>query len=73
MRKVVLSLLVALVVAGAFVGPAAAFPRCCTHKKPPTSPGPLPFTGVPLFVPVLLSLGAIGAGVALRRRTREEF
>ena len=33
----------------------------------------LPATGLPLFVPVLVSLGLIGTGVVLRRRTRESF
>ena len=41
---------------------AKGTPRCCTK---------LPFTGLPLYLPVLASLGLIGAGVALRVRARE--
>ena len=77
MRKVVLSLAIVVVIAFAIAGPAMATePRCCVNKHPggpPTTGGGLPFTGLPLYIPVLLSLGAIGTGVALRRRTREEL
>ena len=74
MRKIVLSLAVLVVIAFTTAGPAMATePRCCTNQHPPTTGGGLPFTGLPLYVPVLLSLGAIGAGVVLRRRTREEL
>jgi hypothetical protein len=75
--KVVLAVIVAFVLAGAFVGRASADPRCCRHQKPPqtgsSGPGGLPYTGVPLYIPVLLSLGAIGTGVVLRRRMREQL
>ncbi len=64
--SLVLTVAVALLVVGAVAGPAAAAdkssPRCCVK---------LPLTGMPLYVPVLASIGLIGAGVALRRRTRE--
>jgi hypothetical protein len=68
-RRVVFAAVLALVVWASLAGDASAAasePRCC-------KPGSLPFTGVPLYVPVLASIGLIGAGVALRRRTREEL
>ena len=75
MRKVVLSVVVGLVLVGAFSGTAAADTRCCKKQNPPptSSPPPLPATGLPLFVPMLVSLGLIGTGVVLRRRARESF
>jgi hypothetical protein len=39
------------------------------NKKHPG--GPLPLTGLPLYVPTLLSLALGGCGVALRLRARE--
>jgi hypothetical protein len=74
-RRIALAVILAVVVAGVLVGRASADPRCCKHKHypPPTSSPGLPYTGLPLYVPVLLSLGAIGSGVALRRRTREQL
>jgi hypothetical protein len=74
LRKIVLTLAVLVVSAFATAGPALATePRCCVNHHPPTTGGGLPFTGLPLYVPVLLSLGAIGIGLVLRRRTREEL
>ncbi len=78
MRRLLLALALATVIVFALAGPALATePRCCVNKHPgtppPTTGGGLPFTGLPLYIPVLLSLGAIGTGVALRRRTREEL
>ena len=58
----------AVLVAGLFSGSAAADTRCC---KKVGGPPQLPATGLLLYVPVLLSLGLIGTGVVLRRRTRE--
>jgi hypothetical protein len=74
-RRIALAVVLAAVIAGGLAGTAFADPRCCRPKKPPTtgSHGPLPYTGLPLYVPILLSLGAIGTGVVLRRRTREQF
>ena len=74
--RLVLVVLVAMLVAGAVAGTAGASgktePRCCTHKKPPkTGGGALPLTGLPLYVPTLLSLGLLGTGVTLRLRARE--
>ena len=71
MRPCALAVILALAVFAAVVGNAGAAsePRCC---KKVGGPGGLPFTGVPLYVPVLASLGLIGAGVALRRRAREQ-
>jgi hypothetical protein len=67
-RRVVVALATAALVAGIACGPASASrksqPRCCNKSG-------LPFTGLPLYVPVLASLGAIGAGIYLRRRARE--
>jgi len=58
----------AAVATGIACGPASGSgksqPRCCTKSG-------LPFTGLPLYMPVLASLGAIGAGAFLRRRARE--
>jgi hypothetical protein len=80
-RKVLLVLVLGLMLGGVLVGPASADPRCCTNTKPPykppstgsSGPGSLPFTGLPLYLPVLLSLGLVGAGLVLRRRARESF
>ena len=73
--RLALLVLVAMLVAGfAAVGAGASGktePRCCTHKKPPKTGGGLPLTGLPLYVPTLLSLGLVGAGLALRVRARE--
>jgi hypothetical protein len=74
-RRIALAVILVSLVAGMFVGRASADPRCCHHQKPPQtgSSGPgLPYTGLPLYLPVLLSLGLIGTGVVLRRRTREQ-
>ena len=66
-RRIVVVLAASALLAGIACGPASARsrgePRCCAHG--------LPFTGLPLYVPVLASLGAIGAGAYLRRRARE--
>jgi hypothetical protein len=71
--RLVLVVLVAMLVAGVVAGVAGATgktePRCCINK--PHAQGPLPLTGLPLFVPVLLSVGLVGAGVTLRSRARE--
>ena len=74
MRRVAFAVILAVLIAGAFTGSAAADTRCCKKQNPPptSSPG-LPATGLPLYVPVLLSLGLIGTGLVLRRRTREIF
>ncbi len=71
--SVVLALAIGLLVAGALAGGAAADTRCCKPVTPPKtgSGAPLPLTGLPLYLPVLASIGLIGAGVVLRRRTRE--
>jgi hypothetical protein len=73
--RLALLMCLAMLVAGFAAGSAGATgktePRCCTHKKPPKTGGGLPMTGLPLFVPVLLSLGLLGAGVTLRLRARE--
>lgn len=70
--RLVLTMCVAMLVAGMVAGMAGATgktePRCCVNKKPG---GPLPLTGLPLYAPVLLSLGLVGAGVTLRLRARE--
>jgi hypothetical protein len=77
MRKLLLALVLMLAFAFAAAGPAlGSEPRCCVNPHPggpPQTGGGLPFTGLPLYIPVLLSLGAIGTGVVLRRRTREEL
>jgi len=74
MRKLLLALALVVVIVFALAGPAMATePRCCGNQKPPNTGGGLPFTGLPLYIPVLLSLGAIGTGVVLRRRTREQL
>jgi hypothetical protein len=69
-----LLVLVAMLLAGFAAGGAGATgktePRCCKNTKPLTPP-PLPLTGLPLYVPTLLSLGLVGAGLALRVRARE--
>jgi hypothetical protein len=71
-RRVVLAVILVVLFAGAFVGSAAADTRCCKKQNPPPTGSPgLPATGLPLYVPALLSLGLIGTGVVLRRRTRE--
>jgi len=72
MRRIVLAIVLALVFVGSVAGNAGAAsePRCC---KKVGGPGTLPFTGVPLYVPVVASFGLIGAGVALRSRTREQL
>jgi len=72
-RRVAFAVILAVVVAGAFIGSASADTRCCKNQKPPQTGGGLPATGVPLYVPVIVSLGLIGTGVMLRRRTREAF
>jgi hypothetical protein len=73
-RRLLLVLALLVVLAAALSGPAMATePRCCVNHHPPHTGGGLPFTGLPLYIPVLLSLGAIGAGVVLRRRTREQL
>jgi hypothetical protein len=70
--RLALLVLVAMLVAGFAAGGAGATgktePRCCVNKKPG---GPLPLTGLPLYVPTLLSLGLVGAGLTLRLRARE--
>jgi hypothetical protein len=67
--------LVALLVAGFVAVSAGASgktePRCCVNKKPPNTGGGLPLTGLPLYLPALLCLGLVGAGVMLRLRARE--
>ena len=67
-RRVALIAFAVALLAGIVCGPASARaksqPRCCTKSG-------LPFTGLPLYIPVLASLGAIGAGAYLRRRARE--
>jgi len=73
MRRLLLVFVLLVVFASALAGPAMANPRCCGNQKPPQTGGHLPFTGLPLYIPVLLSLGAIGMGVVLRRRTREQL
>jgi hypothetical protein len=72
-RRIVVAVILAVVAAGLFVGHASADVRCCKPVKPPTSTPGLPYTGLPLYIPVLLSLGGIGTGVALRRRSRPEL
>jgi hypothetical protein len=73
-RRLLLAFALVVVFVFALAGPAGASePRCCKNQKPPNTGGGLPFTGLPLYIPVLLSLGAIGTGVVLRRRTREEL
>ncbi|HEX3454273.1 MAG TPA: hypothetical protein VHS03_06585 [Gaiellaceae bacterium] len=59
------------VVAGSAGATGKTEPRCCGNKKPPNTGGPLPLTGLQLYVPTLLSLGLVGAGVTLRLRARE--
>jgi hypothetical protein len=70
--RLVLVVLVAVLVAGFAAGSAGATgktePRCCVKTG---GGGGLPLTGLPLYVPVLASLGLLGAGVALRLRARE--
>ena len=74
MRRVAFAVILVVMIAGAFTGSAAADTRCCKKQNPPPTGSPgLPATGLPLYVPVLLSLGLIGTGVMLRRRTRESF
>ena len=68
MRRVMIAVIFAVLIAGVFTGSAAADTRCCKKQNPP--PTGLPATGLPLYVPVILSLGLIGTGVMLRRRTR---
>ncbi len=71
MRRFLIILAVTSIAVAALAGPAGATePRCCVKTG---SPPPLPFTGISLYIPVLLSLGAIGVGIVLRRRTREEL
>jgi hypothetical protein len=70
-RRIALAVVLALLLAGVFVGRASADPRCCKPHKV-GGPPELPYTGVPLYLPVLLSLGLIGTGVVIRRRTREQ-
>ena len=69
--RLLLVVLVALLLAGVVAGSAAATgktePRCCVK----TGGGSLPLTGLPLFVPVLASLGLLGVGVSLRLRARQ--
>ncbi len=64
--RLVLVVLGTVLVVGILAGPAGATgktePRCCVK---------LPLTGMPLYAPVLASLGLLGAGVALRLRARE--
>jgi hypothetical protein len=68
---VLLVLVAVVVVSGAVAGGAAAgTPRCCIPK---TGGGGLPMTGLPLYLPVLASIGLIGTGLVLRRRAREDF
>ena len=66
-RRIVFVVAGVALLAGVLSGPASARakaePRCCKAT--------LPFTGLPLYVPVLASLGLIGAGAYLRRRARE--
>ena len=74
MRRVAFAVILVVMIAGAFTGSAAADTRCCKKQNPPPTGSPgLPATGLPLYVPVILSLGLIGTGVMLRRRTRESF
>ena len=74
MRRVAFAVILVVMIAGAFTGSAAADTRCCKKQNPPPTGSPgLPATGLPLYVPVILSLGLIGTGVVLRRRTRESF
>ena len=74
MRRVAFAVILGVLIAGAFTGSAAADTRCCKKQNPPPTGSPgLPATGLPLYVPVLLSLGLIGTGLVLRRRTREIF
>ena len=71
LASVVLALVVAFLLVGvAAEGAAAETPRCCIPK---TGHGGLPLTGLPLYLPVLLSLGLVGAGLVLRRRAREQL
>jgi hypothetical protein len=73
-RRVAFAVILAVLIAGAFTGSAAADTRCCKKQNPPPTGSPgLPATGLPLYVPVLLSLGLIGTGLVLRRRMREIF
>jgi hypothetical protein len=73
-RRVAFAVILVVMIAGAFTGSAAADTRCCKKQNPPPTGSPgLPATGLPLYVPVILSLGLIGTGVMLRRRTRESF
>jgi hypothetical protein len=64
--RLALSVLTGMLLAGVSAGTAGATgktePRCCVK---------LPLTGLPLYVPTLLSLGLVGCGVALRVRARE--
>jgi hypothetical protein len=64
--RLALSVLAAMLLAGVYAGAAGATgktePRCCVK---------LPLTGLPLYVPTLLSLGLVGCGVVLRVRARE--
>jgi hypothetical protein len=68
LRRIFVVVFAAVLLAGVACGPASAGgksqPRCCNKSG-------LPFTGLPLYIPVLASLGAIGAGAYLRRRARE--
>jgi hypothetical protein len=73
-RRVAFAVILGVLIAGAFTGSAAADTRCCKKQNPPPTGSPgLPATGLPLYVPVLLSLGLIGTGLVLRRRMREIF
>jgi hypothetical protein len=70
-RRIALAVVLVLVVVAASAGRAAAVPRCCKPNKVGGPPS-LPYTGVPLYLPALVSLGLIGTGVVLRLRTREQ-
>jgi hypothetical protein len=73
-RRVAFAVILVVMIAGAFTGSAAADTRCCKKQNPPPTGSPgLPATGLPLYVPLIVSLGLIGTGVVLRRRTRESF